>query len=147
MVFEQLIYETQLSFGLMSLESNFYNDALDREKPFGLLFYADHKIESFEIRKELNCIIVQYLNYQYDKCLDHIKEIKKIQKVCSRKNPIYIKVLFMELLTNIQRGDMYQVELIRNIKAIIKHHPTMDFESLALKLLVSFTSEAYFKKK
>ena len=137
LLFEQVNFELQIS---LSLINNNFQEA-EEFIPYGLYLFSKDKIELFELRKEMNSAILLFVNNDISGCYSLIKQIKSNRKVKSKDNPLYLKVLFLELMLGRFENSINTDNLIRSIKGILKNKKRSEFEYMAVNLLKEWVVE------
>ena len=100
--------------------------------------YDREQIEELDIRLEMNQLFVQFLQGQYQDCLNHIEDLKLNQKRrISTNRQAYRDLLFLELLASHQNHFFSNQDSI--LRSLDKLCETDTFEHLARKVLIEVT--------
>jgi len=104
------------------------------------LYYSEIKIECLPDRLELNRAIHFCLRKKFHESQEIITELKSKKRNKQKTNPIFLDLLFLDLLCQIGNKEFDLDSIFRSLKSCIKELNNPEFEAIAIKLLKKYSN-------
>lgn len=100
--------------------------------------YTEQLIQDLPIRVEVNAVLMQASNGEYQEALDRTIILMKKRLASTARKSFVIELKFLECVSKIElaaSGDKFDFECIRRLRDAIHNHDGTDFEKAALKII------------
>ncbi len=152
MLLEQQRHEITLVGKIQNPES------FEEKELVNLCMFSEMRINSLPTRREVNTCILLFLKREYEECRRLLSELRNKKEINSSSNPIFLNILFLDMLCRFQLGNTDFENDIRNLKKAIKktitlsslneeNYGELEFEKEALKLFRKYMNLSEFGKK